>query len=135
MLLIGTFGLSLLLIIYTTWWGHRFAEGHYTYASGCYAKLAAAHHLPGRPERFGSFEAADSASGYVRSAEIHGSLLGMRTDVIDKKLDQARIAYSNYYASLAARNSRQRIAAAFDDLDRCLNGDGAPRGELLTPDV
>jgi hypothetical protein len=132
-LLIGTFGLSLLLTLYTTWWTHRFKEGHYTYAMDCYAKMAASHHLPARPERFGSFKAAEAASGFVWSAELHGGQLGMRKDVIDKKLDQARIAYSNYYTSLAAKNSRERIAASFKDLDRCLKGEGTPRGELLSP--
>jgi hypothetical protein len=135
MLLIGTFGLSLLLASYATWWNNQFLEGHYAYASGCYARMAASHHLPARPERFGSMEAADAASNYVWSAELHGGQLGMRRDVIDKKLDQARIAYSNYYSGLAATNARQKIAASFRDLDRCLNGKGRPRGELLTPNV
>jgi hypothetical protein len=39
------------------------------------------------------------------------------------------------FNGLAAKNDRQGLAASFADLDRCLKGEGAPRGELLTPNV
>ncbi len=133
MLLIGTLAVFALLAVYVTWWTNRFLEGHYTYASDCYSKMAASHLLPGRPARFGSYDASETVGGYVRSAEIHGAQLGMRVDVIDRKLDQGRLAYSSYYAKLASRNDRRKIAATFNGLDRCLDGDGSPKGELLSP--
>ncbi len=135
MLFIGIFGFAAMIAIYTTWWGHRFKEGWYTYSTDCHARMAASHHLPGRPVRFGSYGAAQAAAGHLRSAEIHGAQLGLRKEIIDRKVDQARIAYSRYYTVVAARNSRQAVAASFDGLDRCLRGEGSPRGELLTPNV
>jgi hypothetical protein len=135
MLSIGIFGFAAMIAIYTTWWGQRFAEGQYTYSTDCYARMAASHHLPGRPVRFGSYNAAQAATGHLRFAEIHGSQLGISKEVIERKLDQARIGYSEYYGGLAAKGSRQGIAASVADLDRCLKGEGAPRGELLTPNV
>jgi hypothetical protein len=133
MLLIGTLSITALVAIYTTWWKHRFLEGHYTYAMDCYSKMAASHLLPGRPERFGSFDAADAATDYVWSAEMHGAQLGMRVDDIDRKLIQGRLAYSGYFARLASENARGKIAASFAGLDRCLNHEGAPKGEFLNP--
>jgi len=133
MLLVGTVSLCALIVGYGTWWTHRFAQGHYAYATDCYGKMAASHLLPGRPGRFGSYDAAEAATGYVRSAEIHGAQLGMRVDDIDRKLTEGRSAWSVYFTRLAAGNARPRIAASFRDLDRCLNGDGIPRGEILSP--
>jgi hypothetical protein len=134
MLAIGIFGFAAMIAIYAGWWGQRFNQGQYSYSSDCYARMAASHHLPGRPARFGSYNAARAAEGHLEFAEIHGSKLGLRHEIIDRKLNQAQRAYSAYYAGLAARGPRQKIAA-LDDLDRCLKGEGAPRGELLTPNI
>ena len=133
MLLIGALSLCGLVAIYTTWWTNRFLEGHYAYASDCYSKLAASHMLPGRPARFGSYEAAESARWYVRSAEIHGAQLGMALDSIDRKLEKGRLAYSDYFTKLASGDERGKIAASFRGLDRCLKDEGSPRGELFSP--
>lgn len=135
MLFIGIFGFAAMIAIYTTWWGNRFKEGWYAYSTDCYARMAASHHLPGRPARFGSYNAAQAVTGHFRSAEIHGTQLGLRKEVIDRELDRARIAYSRHYSGLAEKNSRQGIAVSFEDLDRCLKSEGSPRGELLTPNV
>lgn len=135
MLFAGTFGLAVLIAIYTTWWTRQFAEGQYTYSADCYAKMAASHRLAGRPARFGSYGAAQAAGGHLKFAKIHGSQLGLRQEVIDRELDRARIAYSGYYNGLDANRSGRKIAAAFADLDRCLKGEGAPRGELLRPNL
>jgi hypothetical protein len=132
-LLIGTLGLCALLLAYTTWWTDSFLRGHYAYATDCYSKMAASHLLPDRPARFGSYQAAESARGYVRSAQIHGGQLGMRSEQVDRRLIEGRTAYSNYFAGLASRNERSKIAASLQGLDRCLEGDGNPRGELLNP--
>jgi hypothetical protein len=134
-LLIGVFGLATLITIYTTWWAGQFNRGEYSYSTDCYAKLAASHHLPARPVRFGSWKAADAASGYVELAEIHGAKLGLGRDAIDRKLTQAMTARAAYYTDLAAKNARPKIAASFNDLDRCLKGEGHPKGEILTPNV
>ncbi|MEO7177889.1 MAG: hypothetical protein ABIW83_03515 [Allosphingosinicella sp.] len=133
MLLIGTLTVFALLAIYVTWWTNRFLEGHYSYARDCYSRMAASHLLPGRPDRFGSYRAAEKSRHYVWSAEEHGGQLGMRRDAIDRRLDQGRTAYANYFTRLANQNARQEIAASFGGLDRCLNGDGSPRGEILSP--
>lgn len=133
LLLIGVLSLSGLVAVYATWWTNRFLEGHYAYASDCYSKLAASHVLPGRPARFGSYQAAEAARWYVSSAEIHGARLGMGIDVIDRSLDQGRVAYSDYFTKLASGDERGKIAASFDGLDRCLKDEGSPRGELLNP--
>lgn len=132
-LLLGTLTLFALLATYVTWWNHRFLEGHYAYATDCYSKMAASHLLPGRPGKFGSYEASKVAKGHVAFAEIHGVQLGMPLTEIDRKLDEGRIAYSGYFTRLANANAQQGIAASLGDLDRCLNGDGSPRGELLNP--
>jgi hypothetical protein len=132
-LLIGTLGLCALLLVYTGWWTDRFLHGHYAYATDCYSKLAASHLLPGRPARFGAYGASESARGYVRSAQIHGAQLGIDPGEIDRKLIEGRAAYSGYFAGLASRNERGKIAASFQALDRCLKSDGNPRGELLNP--
>jgi len=133
MLLIGTLTLFALLAVYVTWWSHRFLEGHYTYATDCYSKMAASHLLPGRPARFGSYEASMVAKGHVAFAESHGAQLGMRIEDIDRKLDEGRIAWSARFGRLANEKAQRKIEASFADLDRCLNGDGSPRGELLSP--
>lgn len=135
MLFIVIFGFAAIIAAYATWWGNRFNEGQYSYATDCYARMAASHHLPGRPVRFGSYRAAQAAEGHLSFAEIHGLKLGEEKDVVDRKLEQARIAYSRYYTGLAAEGSGQKIAASIAGLDRCLKGEGSPRGELLTPDV
>lgn len=122
-----------LFTTYTSWWRHKFAKGEYEYSKSCYAKIMAARHLPALPGKFGSFEAATAARGYYKFAQIHGLQLEMRKDDIDDKLNQARIGYSDYYTALATKNAPQKIAASFKDLERCLKGDGAPRGELLNP--
>ena len=134
MLSIGIFGFAAMIALYASWWAHQFNEGQYSYSTDCYARMAASHHLPDRPVRFGSYNAAQAVGWHFRFAEIHGSKLGLRQEVIDRKLNQARIAYSEYYAGLVARGSRQKTAA-LDDLDRCLTEEGAPRGELLTPNI
>ena len=132
-LLIGTLVLFALLAVYVTWWNNRFLEGHYAYAADCYSKMAASHLLPGRPEKFGSYEASKVARGYVAFAEIHGAQLGMPVEANDRKLHEGRMAYSGHFTRLANEKAHQNIAASFGDLDRCLNGDGSPRGELLSP--
>jgi hypothetical protein len=132
-LMIGTLVLALLVGSYVSWWTHRFAEGQYTYASDCYGRMAAAHLLPGRPARFDRYDAARAAAGHVRFAEIHGAQLGIPAAAVDKKLDEGRLAYSRHFARLASENARSGIAASFRSLDRCLNGDGSPRGEILNP--
>ena len=132
-LLVGTLGLCALLLVYTGWWTDRFLRGHHAYATDCYSKLAESHLLPGRPPRFGSYGASESARGYARSARIHGAQLGLDSAVIDRKLVEGRAAYSSYFAGLARRNERGKIAASFQALDRCLKSDGNPRGELLNP--
>lgn len=132
-LLLGTLGACALVMVYAGWWTNRFLEGHYAYATDCYSRMAASHHLPERPARFGSYRAAEQASGYVRSAEIHGVQLGMSADVIDRRLEQGREAYSAYFAKLASASERASIAASFHGLDRCLKGEGMPKGELVKP--
>jgi hypothetical protein len=132
-LLIATLGVFALLATYVTWWNHRFLEGHYAYATDCYSRMAASHLLPGRPAKFGSYEASKAARGHVAFAEIHGVQLGMRIADIDRKLDEGRLAYSGYFERLAHDKAQREIAASFSSLDRCLNGDGSPRGELLNP--
>jgi hypothetical protein len=132
-LLIATLSLFALLACYITWWNHRFLEGQYAYATDCYSKMAASHLLPGRPAKFGSYEASQVARGHVAFAEIHGAQLGMRVEDVDRKLDEGRLAYSGYFTRLAHNKARPEIAASLGGLDRCLNGDGSPRGELLNP--
>ena len=132
-LLIGTLGVCALLLVYTNWWTGRFLQGHYAYSTDCYSRMAASHLLPGRPSRFGSYDAAESARGYVRSAHIHGGQLGMGAAEVDRKLVERASAYSAYFAGLARRNDRAGIAASFQGLDRCLQGEGNPKGELLSP--
>jgi hypothetical protein len=132
-LTIATLGLFALLATYVTWWNHRFLEGQYAYSSDCYSKMAASHLLPGRPSRFGSYEASKAAQGHVAFAEIHGFQLGMRVEDVDRKLDEGRLAYSRYFGRLAQGRAGAKIAQSFGELDRCLNRDGSPRGELLNP--
>jgi hypothetical protein len=133
MLMIATFGGSALLIAFGTWWQHRFLEGHYERSADCYGKLTAAKQLPGLPARFRSFDAADAVDQLRWSAQVHGSQLGLREADIDHKLEQERFAYAASYARLAATNAPRALPAAFDDLDRCLNGEGRHHGELLRP--
>src|SRR4051794_30103273 len=61
MLAIGVFGCSAALILYSSWWTHRFAEEWYSYSSDCYAKVAAAHRLPARPSKLNGFRAFETA--------------------------------------------------------------------------
>ncbi|MEA3009765.1 MAG: hypothetical protein QOJ91_1457 [Sphingomonadales bacterium] len=133
MLLIGTLTLFALLSVYVTWWTNRFLEAHYSYDSDCYSRMAASHLLPGRPARFGSYGAAERSRWYADSAERHGVELGMRVDEIDGKLAEGRTAYSEDFARLARSRDQRKIAASFESLDRCMKGDGNPRGELLNP--
>jgi hypothetical protein len=133
MLLIGTLAVSATIIVFTTWWSHRFAENQYRHASDCYAKMSAAARLPNMPASLGGFQAVEAVRGYRKSAVIHGGQLGIRRDVIDKKLEQARDAYSKLYADLAAKNARPAIVASLVDLDRCLRGEWEPHGEILRP--
>lgn len=135
MLFIGIFGSAAMIAIYATWWSNQFNQGQYAYSADCYARMAASHHLPGRPKRFGSYDAAQMVSGHAKFAEIHGAQLGMRKEAIDRKLDRARLAYSEYYTGLAAKGSGPGIAASFGDLDRCLKDEGGPSGDLFRPNV
>jgi hypothetical protein len=131
MLIISVVTCALLILTFTTWWTHRFADAHYKYATNCYAKMAAAHQLPGIPAKFGSFEATEVSRHYYKFAEEHGSQLGMARDAVHRKLTHDIGVDAAYYARLAATGDRRAIAASFNDLDRCLNGDGSPRGELV----
>ncbi|MEA3004542.1 MAG: hypothetical protein QOH81_3330 [Sphingomonadales bacterium] len=135
MLMIGVFGSSALLTIYGMWFSHTNAERWYAYSTGCYAKLAAAHQLPllMRAKNFGAYDAAMITSNYFDSAEIHGLKLGIRLEVIKKKLNYDGLSYSGYYGRITAKNDRRAIAASFADLHRCLKHVGAPRGEFLSP--
>lgn len=130
---IGALAVFAILAAYVTWWNQRFLEGHYTYAADCYSRMSASHLVPGRPAKFGSYEASKMTRWYVKSAGIHGAQLGMRAEVIDRNLERGRGAYSAYFTRLASGNEPGKVAASLDGLDRCLNGDGSPKGELLRP--
>lgn len=134
MLMIVIFGGSALLIVVGTRWQHRFLQGQYDRATVCYGKLAAAKALPGLPGKFRSFDTGETVRELHDWAEDHGAQLGLPQDEIDHRLDQSRIAYSVSYTRLAATNPRPALAAAFNDLDRCVNGDvQRHHGELLRP--
>ena len=133
MLALGVFGCSAALILYSSWWTHRFAGAWYSYSSDCYAKVAAAHRLPPRPSRLSGFRAFEAAEGSLRFAEKHGAQLGIPVSAIDSKLKRDTIALEHHYEEISAANDRQAVAAAFAGLDRCMRGAGSPRGEILRP--
>lgn len=135
MLAIGVVGCSALLTLYGAWFARTSAQRWYAYSTACYSRLAAAHELPlpMRAKRLGSYDAAESMSGYLNSAELHGVKLGIPLATIDGKLGRDRLATAARYARITAAGDGTAIAASFADLDRCLNHVGAPRGELLNP--
>jgi hypothetical protein len=131
-LLIGTIAFCALIVGFTSWWGHRFAQRYYADSSDCYAKMMSARALPSRPARFGSYSAQNSVTWYYRFARFYGLKLGIPAETIEAKLEQARIAYTVRYSALGPKDG-QAVKAALDALDQCLNGDGPPHGELLNP--
>jgi hypothetical protein len=132
-LLIGTAAAVAMLMLYTSWWSHKFNMGHYAQASGCYPKLAAASSLPALPARFRSYEASEDVMQLRQFAEEHGARLGMQPAEVDRRLEGHRLAYLKRYGALARSHDRHGMAAAFAELDRCLHGQGAPRGDILNP--
>jgi hypothetical protein len=133
MLMVVIFGGSALLVLFGTRWHHRFIQGHYDRGVSCYGKLAAAKLLPGLPGKFRSFEAGEAARELREKAEDHGVQLGLSVEEIDRRLQQSTVATSASYTRLAAANSRPALAAAFNDLDRCVKGDSTPDGERPRP--
>jgi hypothetical protein len=133
-LLIGTVAVVALLLLYTSWWSHRFHAGHYARASACYPKLAAARYLPQPPARFGTYEASVEVTELRGFAEEHGAALGLDPSDVDRTLETSRTAHVRRYSALARSHDRPLIAAAVAELDHCLRGDSAPRGEILNPD-
>jgi hypothetical protein len=132
-LLIGTVIVVAVLMLFASWWSHKFAAGHYAYAMSCYPKVAAAGFLPGAPSRFRSYEAAEGVRQLRGVAEEHGAALGIAQAEVDRTLEALRVAYVARNRRLAASNDRRAIAAAVANVDRCLRGEGAPRGDILNP--
>jgi hypothetical protein len=128
-LLIGTVIGVALLLLFTTWWTHKFAVSHYARATSCYSTLAAAGYLPGAPARFRSYDAAEDVGQLQEDAERHGAALGIPRAEVDARLERSRRATIARNSGLTAADDRQAIA----DADRCLTGEGRPRGELFNP--
>ena len=132
-LLIGTVTVVAALMLFTSWWTHKFAAGHYARATSCYPRLAAAGYLPGAPARFRSYDAAEDVGQLRETAEEHGAALGIPQAEVDERLERSRRAYVARNRGLTAPDDRQAIAAAIADADNCLTGEGAPRGEIFNP--
>jgi hypothetical protein len=132
-LLIGTIAAVAVLLLFTSWWSHKFAAGHYAYAMSCYPRLAAAGSLPGGSARFGGYDAEEAVREMRRGAEEQGAALGIPQADTDRTLERTRLAAIARARLLGERHDRRTIAAAIEDADRCLKGQGAPRGELFNP--
>jgi hypothetical protein len=132
-LLIGTVTIVAALMLFTHWWLHKFAARHYARATSCYPRLAAAGYLPDAPARFRSYDAAEDVGQLREDAEEHGAALGIARAEIDARLERSRRAYVARNRGLAPPDDRRTIAAALADADRCLTGEGRPRGDIFNP--
>jgi hypothetical protein len=131
--LIGlSFAVASVAVIYVGWWHYRLAAREYAHSKLCYAELEAADRTPRLNANFAPTYLKHEAGLYLSVAEEHGAILAMRQQALHDDLIQAAAGYFNSPRS-AAGSAQQSDRLLLSDVNRCIDDDWAPHGEILNP--
>jgi len=122
-----------LINLYSYWFVHRLARREVAHATECYGRVGASQKLAGINTRF-DYWLLETFTADARNIAIeHAKWINMDLHSVQAGLQSSKAKYSAVYYKLSSRNNVQKINQEETEIERCVNDQWAPHGEILNP--